>query len=460
MTGIAVDVHGLTHRYGNATVLDAVDLRIASGSRHAIVGANGAGKTTLLGLIAGSGRPTDGRVRFDGRDVTDLPHHRRAQLGMSRTWQRPAVIDTLTAVDNIALAVRRTPLRSARRAAIHLLDQAGLGRAGNMLAAHLAYGQRRILELLTALASEPRLLILDEPSAGLSEQEVAGLLGQILTVSDATTLVVTDHSMALIEAVADVVTLLDGGRHAHTGEPSAVLAHLPSAGDLSASPAVHAPVAVTTREAVRARLQVRSLDASHGRHHVLRALTLSVYPGEITAIIGSDGSGRSTLVNILAGLHPAHRNARISLDGVDLTCSSAAQRARAGLTTVLQGTLPIPGLTVADELRLCGTDPRTAADALALPWIAARGRQRVETLSGGERQSLLVACALARRSAALVLDEPTEGMAGPVVDRLRDSLRRSAARQTAVLLTTTPSNPLLGTADRVLRLSNGNLHDA
>ena len=454
-----MDADALTHRYGSATVLDAVDLHVARGSRHAIVGANGAGKTTLLGLIAGSGPPTAGRIRFDGRDVTGLTQHRRANLGVGRAWQRPAVIESFTAVDNIALALRGTRLRSARRSAMHLLEQAGLGRHGDTPTAHLAHGQRRTVELLTALAGKPRLLILDEPSAGLLDVEVVDLLNRLLLISEETTLLLTDHSMTLISAVADTVTLLDDGKHVQTGPSASVLPHLPGSEVAARSPAESTTTAPASSRPGRPRLDVSGLEAGYGGHHVLRGVELTVFPCEIIAIIGGDGSGRTTLVNTLAGVHPAHPNARIALDGADLTGLPAAQRARAGLTTVLQATLPIPQITVVDQLRLSGLDLDTADEALAVaPWIGSRAHQRVATLSGGERQSLMVACALARRSSVLLLDEPAEGMAGPLVDRLRASLRRTAARQTAILLTTTPSSPLLDIADHVLKLNNGRLH--
>lgn len=460
MNGIAVDVHAVTHRYGRAAVLDDVDLRIASGSRHAIVGANGAGKTTLLGLVSGTGRPTAGQILFDGRDVTRLPLHRRARLGMSRTWQHPAVVGSLTAADNVALALRDVRLGTARRVAADLVEEAGI--AGQEFADRLPYGQLRILELLIALAPRPRLLVLDEPSADLDDREVTELLERLLGVAAGTTVVFTDHSHRLVTATADTVTVLDRGRHLVTGPPAAVMPGTAAASSSAAPSAEHSQAAFRrtfVEPAAEPVLLVTDLHAGYPGRHVLRGSHLRVSAGEVVAVIGVDGAGRSTLIDAISGTLRAWPPSRVQMAGADITVLTAARRARAGLGTVPQHRMLLPSLTVADQLRLAGTGLRQlAAELTALaPWLHHRAHQRVDTLSGGERQILAVVCAAARKPSVLLLDEGTEGMAPSVIEAVRQLIRALAATGTAILLTESPHGPLLDTADRMLYLRHGRI---
>ncbi|MGI5243220.1 ATP-binding cassette domain-containing protein [Dactylosporangium sp. CA-139066] len=455
MSGIAVDIHALTHRYGANTVLSNVTLHVARGARHAIIGPNGAGKTTLLGLIAGSTRPTSGTITFDGKSVTRLPMHRRARLGMSRTWQHPAIIGTLPAIDNVALAIRSPRLRTARAAAMECLERAGLGGLAAVPAGGLPYAQRRVLELVTALAGCPRLLILDEPSAGLDEHAAADLLKRLLAVSPEVTVVLADHSHSLVATLADTATVLDGGRSTFTGPPGRALRH-PSLGT-SNSDRTPTPASVANvRHSARPILQASNLDSGYFGHPVLRRLHLEIAPGEIVAIAGTDGSGRTTLVNTLAGLHAVGPSSRITLDGADITNIGPAGRAQRGISTVLQGRPPIPSITVDDQLRLVMNPSAALANAFELaPWLAGRGHQLVRTLSGGERQLLAIACAVARTPKLLILDEPAEGLAATAVEQLGRLFERLAAQQIAIVFTEPPVGRLRDWSTRRMFLREG-----
>ncbi|GAA1563675.1 hypothetical protein GCM10009827_101600 [Dactylosporangium maewongense] len=460
MSGIVVEVQGLTHRYGPNVILDDVDLTVDSATRHAIIGANGAGKTTLLGLITGTARPSQGRILYDGVDVTRLPLHRRAQHGMTRTWQHPAIIESLTAIDNVALAIRRTRLRNARTAAAELLHNAGLHDAAT-LAGHLPYGQRRLLELITALAPRPRLLILDEPSAGLDQHETAQLLNRLLGVADTTTILMTDHSRALVTTTATAVTVLDHGKPILDGTPTAVFADA-RMHQRTASPADHAhrrPSVPASASRGPTALLIADLNAGYQGHHVLRDIDLSVQPGEVVAIVGRDGAGRSTLIRALTGVLPVYPPTRITMTGLDITTLTPARRAAAGLGTVPQQRPPAPHLSVSDQLRTAGAsvDQLPHAVLRLAPWLPHRLRQPVDSLSGGERQVLAIACALAKNPKVLLLDEATEGLAADLVVKLQQLIRELATQHVAVLLTDSLSGPHSNAADRVHLLNNGSL---
>jgi branched-chain amino acid transport system ATP-binding protein len=228
-------VEALSRRYGSLAAVDRVDLRIEAGERRALIGPNGAGKTTLLDLVAGATRPDGGRITFDGRDVTRLGPARRARLGIGRTHQRPAVWASLTALDNVMVAAWRHVggFRHARRPGVELLDRLGLAGSASALAAHLSHGQRRQLEIAMALAGRPRLLLLDEPAAGLSAVEFERLGAVLAALPRTVTVLLVEHRLDLVYALADEVTVLRDGQHVSTGTP----------GEIRASSAVRAAYA-------------------------------------------------------------------------------------------------------------------------------------------------------------------------------------------------------------------------
>jgi ABC-type branched-subunit amino acid transport system ATPase component len=229
-----LSVAGATRRYGRLLALDRVDLVLGEGARHAVIGPNGAGKTTLLHVIAGTVRPTAGRVRLSGRDVTLASPARRARLGIGRTFQTPAVCQTLTALDNVVLGAwahaggRRGawPARYRRLAArgMDLLDTLGLADLAHRPAGSLAHGQRRLLEIGAALAGRPRLLLLDEPAAGLTDSDLPRLLRCLRELPAHVAVLLVEHHLDVVTTVADTVTVLHHGRAITTGTPRQVTA--------------------------------------------------------------------------------------------------------------------------------------------------------------------------------------------------------------------------------------------
>jgi branched-chain amino acid transport system ATP-binding protein len=213
----------VTRRYGDLVAVDAVNLSLARGERRALIGANGAGKSTLLDLVAGTTRPHAGRIVLDGRDVTRLGPVRRARLGVARTHQRPAVWPSLSALDNIVVArwphaggVRRlySPARLRRhlvQPSLRLLDSVGLGGLVGVPAGELSHGQRRLLEIGLALAGKPRLLVLDEPAAGLWPAEVEHLANLLGKLPAGTTVLLAEHHLEFAYALADSVTVIREG---------------------------------------------------------------------------------------------------------------------------------------------------------------------------------------------------------------------------------------------------------
>ncbi|GBD16541.1 Lipopolysaccharide export system ATP-binding protein LptB [bacterium HR26] len=233
--GHALELQGVSRRFGGLRAVQDVSLSLAPGERRAIIGPNGAGKTTLFNVIAGDLRPTSGTIRFYGDDITHLPPYERIRRGIARTYQTPLVFPRLSVLDNLYLAVRgvrpwRMSLRRPRAGdpemvrAQQLSEQVGLGDAIHALAGALAHGQQRQLELGMALAANPKLLLLDEPAAGLSPGERELLAGLLLALDPGMTILLVEHDMDVAFRVARQVTVMHEGRVIAEGTPEEISA--------------------------------------------------------------------------------------------------------------------------------------------------------------------------------------------------------------------------------------------
>jgi branched-chain amino acid transport system ATP-binding protein len=231
-----LQIDGLTRRFGGVVAADAITLDIPSGELHAVIGPNGAGKTTLVGLLAGEIAPQAGTVRFDGGDITGLAVDRRNRLGLARSFQITSLFPDFTALDNVALAVQAHRGHSfrfwsdarredeLRRPAQTALARVGLaGRAG-MRVDRLSHGEHRQLEIAMALATRPRLILLDEPMAGMGPEESARMVALLRELKGDMTILLIEHDMEAVFALADRVTVLVYGRVIASGDPAAIRA--------------------------------------------------------------------------------------------------------------------------------------------------------------------------------------------------------------------------------------------
>jgi len=225
-----IDVRDLHRSFGGVTALDGVTLAVAEGERRAIIGPNGAGKTTLFNVLTGELAPTGGTVRLAGEDVTGRRTFELARRGLARMYQRNELFDPLTARENVALALtaKAGPYRfggipaDEARAADELLERVGLAGAGATPARALSHGQRRQLELAVALATAPRVLLLDEPTAGMSPAETARIAELIAALDRALTLLIVEHDMDVVFRLADRITVLHEGKVIADGTPAQV----------------------------------------------------------------------------------------------------------------------------------------------------------------------------------------------------------------------------------------------
>jgi branched-chain amino acid transport system ATP-binding protein len=227
-------VRGLVKSFGGLIATNRVDVDVRLGETHAIIGPNGAGKTTLIAQLAGDLRPDAGTIAFAGRDVTALAAPARSRLGLARSFQITSVFREFTALDNVALAVQAHAGHSARfwrparrdlalRApARSMLESVGLGARADVVAANLAHGEQRQLEIAMVLATRPRLLLLDEPMAGMGLEESQRMIDLLRTLKGEQTMLLVEHDMDAVFALADRISVMVYGRLIATGTPDEI----------------------------------------------------------------------------------------------------------------------------------------------------------------------------------------------------------------------------------------------
>src|SRR3954453_15801627 len=231
-----LEVRRLVKNFGALRATDGIDFNVREGETHAIIGPNGAGKTTFISQLAGNLRPDSGRIVFRGEAATPLPGPKRARKGLARSFQITSIYPEFSALDNVALAVQAhaghsfrfwKPARgeaALREPARRVLDEVGLGERAGVLAANLAHGEQRQLEVAMALATRPRLLLLDEPMAGMGIEESQRMVGFLAGLKSRHTMILVEHDKDAVFALADRITVLVYGRVLATGAPAAIRA--------------------------------------------------------------------------------------------------------------------------------------------------------------------------------------------------------------------------------------------
>ncbi|MGO8909590.1 MAG: ABC transporter ATP-binding protein [Bradyrhizobium sp.] len=227
-------VENLIKRFGGIAATDNLSLDVGRGELHAIIGPNGAGKTTLISQLTGQLRPSAGTIRFAGQDITQLPAWRRSQLGLARSFQITSLLPDFTAADNVALAAQAREGHSfrfwgnarkekrLREAAQSALARVGLEQRADVVVSKLSHGEQRELELAVALATRPQLLLLDEPMAGLGPTESARMVKLLADLRKEVTIILVEHDMDAVFALADRITVLVYGRVIASDVPAAI----------------------------------------------------------------------------------------------------------------------------------------------------------------------------------------------------------------------------------------------
>ena len=232
-----LQTQNLVKRFGGLTATDDLSIGILPGEIHALIGPNGAGKSTAVAQLAGQLAPTSGRILFDGRDITRMPMPARAMLGIARSFQITSVLRDFTTLDNVALSVQAhqghsfrfwrdaRADRSLRDPARKVIDDLGLGPRADVITSALSHGEQRQLEIAMALAGDPRMLLLDEPMAGMGPEESARMVEFLERLKGSRAMLLVEHDMDAVFALADRITVLVYGRAIATGTPEEIRAN-------------------------------------------------------------------------------------------------------------------------------------------------------------------------------------------------------------------------------------------
>jgi branched-chain amino acid transport system ATP-binding protein len=235
MSEAILRAEGLERAFGGIRAVAGVDLEIPRGGLHAVIGPNGSGKTTLFNLITGHTRPDAGRVRFDGHDITGMPYHKVARRGLAKSYQITTVFPLLTAMENVRIAAQAAhayvfwrPADRIKRVVAHaeeVLERVGLADHREVVASNLSHGDQRRLDLAIALATSPTLLLLDEPTAGMSPAETAATVELVRDLRRDVTILMIEHKMDVILGIADRIMVLHQGATLFEGTPDEVRSH-------------------------------------------------------------------------------------------------------------------------------------------------------------------------------------------------------------------------------------------
>jgi branched-chain amino acid transport system ATP-binding protein len=475
-----LEVRGLRKSFAEFVAVAGVDLALPSGGITALIGPNGAGKTTFINLLTGKLIPDEGRVLFDETDVTDLAASARVRAGMARTFQVTNVFPLLTALENVAVPLiamekraldpvhRLAALPQVRARAQKLLDDVGLGQAGDRPAAELSHGDRRLLEIALALATRPRLLFLDEPTAGMGSGERERILQEIrkLAAAGGLTILLVEHDMDVVFGLASRIVVLHQGKVLAQGTAAEIRDDTRVREIYLGKAAVAAPAAAPRQTQAQGMplLVVKGLDAGYGLAHVLHDVSFEIPAGEIVALLGRNGVGKTTTLRSLAGLTVPYRTSSVRLRGQEIAGEPPESIARAGVSYVPDDRRIFPDLTARENLRLpllalgrkAARFDEKSIGAL-FPPLAAIWDRKGRHLSGGEQKMLAIGRALMTDPALLLLDEPSEGLSPLIVEILVDALARIRERGVTVLAADQNLMFARAIADRALVMERGRI---
>jgi ABC-type branched-subunit amino acid transport system ATPase component/ABC-type branched-subunit amino acid transport system permease subunit len=517
-----LEASGLSCNFGGLAAASNVSFEACAGEILGLIGPNGAGKTTLFNLITGLVKPSAGEVRIQGQAATGLDAHQVASLGVARTFQHIRLFETQSVLENVlagchlqgrgnvlgalarstAHANQEAQAVARAREALALVDTSLLTREASLVR-HLSYPDRRRVEVARAIATGAKLLLLDEPAAGMTPEEITTMVDEIVALRDqGYTIVVIEHHMDLIAAACDRVIAIDHGEviaagappevaanpeviRAYLGSPKTASAPISTAADAGAEqPSPMSPAAPEARTS-RATpiLELVDVHASYGPAEVLQGIDIEVRRGEVIALLGANAAGKSTAIKTIMGrLRPSSGEIRFSGRRIDGRPTN--EIVRMGIGIVPEGRRVFYELTVLENLEAAAEaqaspasiamrETRSGAGSIVgnhaaahsrieqvlalFPVLAERRNQPAGTLSGGEQQMLAIARALVASPQLICMDEPSMGLAPIMVDRVMEAIREINRSGTAVLLVEQNAQAALSVADRAYILRDGRI---
>ncbi|HJS37075.1 MAG TPA: branched-chain amino acid ABC transporter ATP-binding protein/permease [Burkholderiales bacterium] len=472
--GPVLELAAVEKHFGGIRAVGGASLEVRAGEIHALIGPNGAGKTTLFNVASGMFPPDAGTVALHGTQVQGEEPHRICQRGLARSFQITNLFKGLTIYENLRLALQaRHPARfNAWRdvddiAEIHaetreLVKFLGLEGIEEIQGGELSYGGQRLVDLGIALGAKPRVLLLDEPLAGLAAAERERVSRLVKNVAAGIPVLIVEHDIDRVLGFSQTVTVMNQGEVLMSGTPEAVRGdrRVQEVYTGTGTPPVSGSASVAGGAPL---LRLDKVNAFYGKSHILADATLDVREGEIVALLGRNGAGKTTLLKTLNGLVPAASGA-IEYEGRDIAGLPAHEIARLGIGYVPQGRGLFAGMTVAENLAL-GRLARSTDGRHGVAWseerifeyfprLQERMHVAADYLSGGEQQMAAVARALSGNVRLLLLDEPFEGLAPSIVQELFGVFDRLRG-QTSIVIVEHNLDLVLALADRVFALERG-----
>jgi len=477
-----LEVRGLTVRFGGHNAVTDVDLDVERGCVTGLIGPNGAGKTTIFNAITGLEQGLSGTLALDERDITHARPRERARRGIARTFQHLELFGTLSARENILVSaeIRRRWARDLgcdpTEDTEAILDRVGLRDVADERTDTLPTGLARLCELGRALASRPRVLLLDEPASGLSDHETRGFVALLRALaSEGMAILLVEHDVGLVMEVCARVHVLNYGALLAVGtsveirrNQSVLDAYLGSADARPhaewARPSSPAPPSNETSARPGAPsatpiLELRNIHAAYNGIEVLRGVDLAVSRGSVVALLGPNGAGKTTTVKVASG-QMAPSLGCVHLAGRHVNGVPGHALTRIGLCAVPEGRGVFPNLTVREHITMASYSGTSVSDLedrtySLFPRLSDRRSQLAGTLSGGEQQMLAVARALATEPAILLLDELSIGLAPLLVEELYEIVVRIAGDGVSILMVEQFARIVLGVADVAVVMARG-----
>jgi branched-chain amino acid transport system permease protein len=478
-----LDLVEVKRHFGGIKAVDGVSMQVQAGHIHGLIGPNGSGKSTLVNVISGLYAPSAGQLRLQGEELPKGSLHKVAQAGVARTFQNLQLFAELSALENVMVAStgaykKSLPLvllglayaeeRNAQSDALALLRLVGLENDARIKAKDLPYGAQRFLEIARALARKPKLLILDEPAAGLAHPDVLKLIEIVRKIHElGITTILIEHHMSVVNEVCNFVTVLDEGKIIAQGlpdeikrNPRVIEAYLGDNKETTTSSRKLSDTAV---------LRVQNLHAGYGASEVLTGVDFEVRAGSVVALIGANGAGKTTAMRVLSGMLKPTKG-KVLLDGKEVQHLPASKIARLGLAHSPEGRKIFFPLSVEDNLLLgaytrlpkvfgfAGMASGDLDKVYALfPRLKERRKQLAGTLSGGEQQMLAIGRALMANPKIILLDEPSMGLAPVIVQEVFATISKLKEAGITLLLVEQFAKSALEVADYAYVLEHGRI---